>query len=112
VFFSRAAICGRRDDVTFVAQGGDDVDDPNMLLQSTATLATSPLHDDSSDRYLLEQTSRSSAFRLLMRLSFRSRLAISHSLFCALRTGRRFYVAAMLWLKIASSGRGTLARTR
>jgi hypothetical protein len=31
-FFSRAAICGRHDDVTFVARGGDDMDDPDMSL--------------------------------------------------------------------------------
>jgi hypothetical protein len=41
-FFSRAVDCGHRDDVTFVARGGADVDDPDMSLQSTAALATSP----------------------------------------------------------------------
>jgi hypothetical protein len=70
VFFSRTAICDRRDDVTFVAQGGDDVDDPDMSLQSTAALAMSPLHDGSDDEFSLEETSRSPAFRLLMQLSF------------------------------------------
>jgi hypothetical protein len=57
-----------------------------MSLQSTATLATSPLHDSSGDRSSLEETPRSPAFRLLMRLSFRPRLAISRSLCCALHS--------------------------
>jgi hypothetical protein len=33
-----------------VLWGGDDEDDPDMSLQSTATLATSLLHDVSGDR--------------------------------------------------------------
>jgi hypothetical protein len=48
----------------------------------------------------------------LMRLLFRSRLAILCSLCCALRTARRHSVTALFRLKIASSGRGALAGTR
>jgi hypothetical protein len=59
-----------------VAHGGDDEDDPDMSLQSTATLATSPLHDGSGDESSSEETPHSPAFHLLMRLSFRSCLAI------------------------------------
>jgi hypothetical protein len=44
-------ICGRRDDDTSVAWGGDDEDDPDMSLQSTTALATSPLHDGSGDGF-------------------------------------------------------------
>jgi hypothetical protein len=47
-----------------------------MLLQSTAALAKSLLHCGSGDGSSLEETSRSLAFCLLMRLSFRSCLAI------------------------------------
>jgi hypothetical protein len=83
-----------------------------MLLQSTAALATSPLHDGSGDGSSSEETPRSPAFCLLVRLSLLSRLAIWHFLCCALRTARFFSAAAWLWLKIASSGRGTLAGTR
>jgi hypothetical protein len=75
-FLSRTAVCGRRDDDTSVARGGDDEDDPDMSLKSTAVLATSPLHDGSGDGSSSEETPRSPTFRLLMRLSFRSRLAI------------------------------------
>jgi hypothetical protein len=39
--------------------GGDGMDDPDMLLQSTAALATSPLHDCSGDGSSLEETSHS-----------------------------------------------------
>jgi hypothetical protein len=46
------------------------VDDPDMSLQFTTALATSPLHDGSGDGSLLEVKSRSLTFRLLMRLSF------------------------------------------
>jgi hypothetical protein len=46
---SHAAFCGRRDDVTSATQGGDYEDDPDISLQSTVALATSPLHDDSDD---------------------------------------------------------------
>jgi hypothetical protein len=53
-----------------VAREGDDVDDPDMSLQSTAALATSPLHDGSGDGSSLEEPSRFPAFRLLMRFSF------------------------------------------
>jgi hypothetical protein len=83
-----------------------------MSLQSTAALATSPLHDGFDDGSSLEETLRSPTFRLLMRLSFRSRLAISRSLCCALRVARRLSVATLFRLKITSSGRGTLAGTR
>jgi hypothetical protein len=111
-FLSCMVIYGCRDDDTLVSQGGDDEDDPVMSLQSTATLATSPLHDGSGDGSSLEETPSSPAFRLLMRLSLRSRLAIWHFLCCVLRTARRLSVAALFRLKIASSGRGTLAGTR
>jgi hypothetical protein len=53
-----------------VAWGGDDDDDPDMSLQFTAVLGTSPLHDGSGDGSSLEETPRSPAFCLLMRLSF------------------------------------------
>jgi hypothetical protein len=46
------------------------MNDPDMSLHSTAALATSPLYDGSGDGSSLEETSRSLAFRLLMRLSF------------------------------------------
>jgi hypothetical protein len=49
---------------------------------------------------------------LLMRLSFRSRLAISCSFCYAFRAACRLSAVALFRLKIASSGRGTLARTR
>jgi hypothetical protein len=88
------------------------MNDPDMSLHSTAALATSPLHDGSGDGSSLEETSLSLAFRLLMRLSFRSCLAISHSLCCALRAARRLSAAAFFRLKIASSGRGALAGMR
>jgi hypothetical protein len=83
-----------------------------MSLQSTAVLATSPLHDGSSDRSSSEETPRSPSFSLLMRLSFRSRLAIWRSLCCALCAAHRLSTAALFQLKIASSGRGALAGTR
>jgi hypothetical protein len=79
-FFSRADVSGRRNDVTSVARGGDKVDDPNMSLQSTAALATSPLHDGSGNGSSLEEMSRFPAFHLLMQLSFQSDLVISYSL--------------------------------
>jgi hypothetical protein len=88
------------------------VDDPNLSLQSTMTLGSSPLHAGSGDGYSLEETSRFPAFRRLMRLSFRSRLAIFCSLCCALRAACRFYAAALFRLKIASSERGAFAGTR
>jgi hypothetical protein len=83
-----------------------------MSLQSTATLATSPLHDGSGDRSSSEETPRSPTFHLLMRLSFRSRLAIWRFLCCALRAARRFSAATLFRLKIACSGRGALAGMR
>jgi hypothetical protein len=52
------------------------------------------------------------AFHLLMRLSFRSRLAIWHSLCCALCAAHCLSTVALFQLKIASSGRGALAGTR
>jgi hypothetical protein len=83
-----------------------------MSLQSTTALATSLLHDGSGDGSSLEETSRSPAFRLLIRLSFRSRLVISRSLCCALRVACRLSEAALFRLKIASSRSGALAGTR
>jgi hypothetical protein len=47
-----------------------------MLLQSTAALAKSPLHDGSGDESSSEETPSSPAFRLLARLSLRPHLAI------------------------------------
>jgi hypothetical protein len=67
---------GRRDDDTSAPRGGEDEDDPYMLLQSTVALATSPLHDGSSDGSLSEETPCSPAFRLLLRSSLQSRLEI------------------------------------
>jgi hypothetical protein len=46
---SRLVACGWRDDDTSVSRGGDDEDNPDMLLQSTAALATSPFHEGSGD---------------------------------------------------------------
>jgi hypothetical protein len=104
--------CRARDEDTSVTRGGDDEDDPDISLQSTAALGASPLHDSSCDRSSSEETPRSPAFRLLMRLSFRSLLAIWHSLYCALRAARRLSAVALFRLKIASSRRGALAGTR
>jgi hypothetical protein len=109
---AHAAVCDCRDDNTSVARGGDDEDDPDMSLQSTAALPTSPLHDGSSDGSSSEETPRSPAFYLLMRLLFRSHLAIWCSLCYALRAERRLSAAALFRLNIASSGRGALAGTR
>jgi hypothetical protein len=67
---------GRCDDDTSAPQGGDDEDDPDMLLQSIAALATSPLKDGSGDGSSSEETPVSPAFRLLLRSSLRSRSAI------------------------------------
>jgi hypothetical protein len=83
-----------------------------MSLQSTAALGTSLLHNGSSDGSSSEETPRSPAFRLLMWLSFRSRLAIWRSLCCALHAARCLSATALFRLNIASSGRGALARTR
>jgi hypothetical protein len=111
-FLSHTAVCGRRDDDTSVAQGGDDEDDPDISLQSTAALGALPLLDGSGDESSSEETPCSLAFCLLMRLSFRSRLAIWRSLCCALCAARRLSAAALFRLKIASFGRGALAETR
>jgi hypothetical protein len=73
---SHPAACGRHDDDTLVPRGGDDKDDPNMLLQSTTALATTPFHDGSGYGSSSEETPSSPTFRLLVRLSLRSRLAI------------------------------------
>jgi hypothetical protein len=73
---SRAAACGWSDDDISTPRGGDDEDDPDMLLQSTAALATSPLHNGLGDESSLEETSSSSAFHLLMRLSLLGDLAL------------------------------------
>jgi hypothetical protein len=76
MFLSRTAACGCRDEDTSAPRGGNDEDDPDMSLQSTVALATLPLHDGSSDGSSSKETPSSPAFRLLMRLSLRSRLAI------------------------------------
>jgi hypothetical protein len=80
-----------------------------MLLQSIAALAMSPLQDGSGDGSSSEETPGSPAFRLLVRLLLLSRLVIWRFLCCALRTARLSSDVAFFWLKIASSGRGTLA---
>jgi hypothetical protein len=109
---SRAAVCGHRDDDTSVARGGDDEDDPDMSLQSTTALATSPLHNGLGDRSSSEEMPHSSTFRLLMRLSFRSCLAIWRSLCCTLHAAHHLSAATLFRLNIASSGRGALAGAR
>jgi hypothetical protein len=91
---SHLTACGRCDNDTSTPQGGDDEDDPDMLLQSIAMLATSPLQDGSGDGSSSEETPGSPAFRLLVRLSLRSRLAIWRFLCCALRAARLSSVAA------------------
>jgi hypothetical protein len=73
---SRLAACGRCNDDTSTSRGTDDEDDPDMLLQSIAALATSPLQDGSGDGSSLEETPDSPAFRHLIQLLLRSRLAI------------------------------------
>jgi hypothetical protein len=73
---SHATVYGRREDDTSGVWGGDVEDDPDMSLQSTAALATSPHHDGSGDGSSSEETPRSLAFCLLMWLSFQSRLVI------------------------------------
>jgi hypothetical protein len=83
-----------------------------MSLQSIAVLATSPPQDGSGEASSSEETPASPAFRLLVRLSLRSRLAIWCFLCCALRAARLSSVAAFFWLKIASSGRGAFPGTR
>jgi hypothetical protein len=110
--FLRSVAHGRCDDDTSVARGGDDEDDLDMLLQSTAVLAISPLHEGSGDGSSSEETPCSLAFRLLLRLSLRSHLAIWCFVCCALCAARLFSTTACFWWKIASSGRGALAGTR
>jgi hypothetical protein len=88
-FLSHAAVCSCRDDDTSMAQGGDNEDDPDISLQSTTALGTSPLHDGSGDGSSSEETPRTPTFRLLMRLSFQSCLVTWHSLCYALRATRR-----------------------
>jgi hypothetical protein len=95
---------GRHDGDTSVPRGGDDEDDPDMSLQSTAALAMSPLHKGSGDGSSSKETPRSPAFRLLFRLSLRSRLAIWHFLYCTLFAACLVSAAACFWLKFASSG--------
>jgi hypothetical protein len=67
---------GWHDDDTSTPRRGKDEDDLDMLLQSTAALATSPLHNGSGDGSLSEETPCSPTFHLLLRSSLRSRLAI------------------------------------
>jgi hypothetical protein len=83
-----------------------------MLLQSIVVLVTSLLQEGSGDGSSSVETPGSPAFRLLVRLSLRSLLAIWCFLCCTLRVTRLSSIAAFFWLKIASSGRGTLAGTR
>jgi hypothetical protein len=91
---SRPASRGRRDDDTSAPRSGEDENDPNMLLQSTTAFATSPLHDGSGDGSSSEETPCSPALRLLLWLSLRSRLAIWHLLYYALRAARLLSAAA------------------
>jgi hypothetical protein len=65
-----------------------------MLLNSTAALATSPLHDGSGDGSSSEEMPCSPAFHLLLQSSLRSRLVIWRFLCCALRAARLFSAAA------------------
>jgi hypothetical protein len=85
---------GWRNDDTSALRSGEDEDDPDMLLQSTVALATSPLHDGLNDGSSSEETPCSPALRLLLRSSLRLRLAIWHFLCCALHAARLFTTAA------------------
>jgi hypothetical protein len=78
--FSRAAGSDRRIELTSAAQRSKDRGDPYMSLQSTAALGSSPLHAGGGDGSSLEETLVSTTLRHLIRLSFRSCLAISFSL--------------------------------
>jgi hypothetical protein len=97
---------------TLRRRGEADEDDPDISLQSTTTLVTLPIHDGAGDGSWSKETPRSPAFFLLMRLSFRSRLAIWRSLYYALRAAHRLSGAALFRLNIASSGRRALAGKR
>jgi hypothetical protein len=55
------AVRGRRDDDISVVRGGDDEDDPDISLQSTAMLGASLLHDGSGDGSSSEETPHSPA---------------------------------------------------
>jgi hypothetical protein len=79
-------------------RGGDDKDDPDILLQSSAALATSPLRDGSGDGSSSEETPSSPAFCLLRWLSLRSRLVVWRFMCSTLRTMHLFSVAALFWL--------------
>jgi hypothetical protein len=91
---SRTASCGWRDDGTSAPRSGEDEDEPDMLPQSTAALATSPLHDGLGDGSLSEEMPCSPALRLLLQSSLRSRLAIWRFLCCALCVARLLSAAA------------------
>jgi hypothetical protein len=91
---SHPASRGQRDDDTSAPRSGEDEDDPDILLQSTAALATSPFHDGSGDGSSSEETPCSPALRLLLRSSLRSRLAIWRFLCCALHAARLLSTAA------------------
>jgi hypothetical protein len=65
-----------------------------MLLQSSAALATLPLHDGLGDGSSSEEIPYSPAFRLLLRSSLRPHLVIWRFLCCALRVVRLFSAAA------------------
>jgi hypothetical protein len=82
------------DDDTSAPWSGEDEDNPDMFLQSTAALATSPFHDGSGDGSSSEETPNSPALRLLLQSSLRSRLAIWRFLCYALHAARLFSAAA------------------
>jgi hypothetical protein len=91
---------------------GEDADDPDMSLLSTAALGSSPLHAGDGDGSSSEETLHFPALRRLMRLSFRSCFTISFSLCYALHAARRVSAASWLCLKITFSGRGAFVGMR
>jgi hypothetical protein len=96
VVLSHPVTGGRRDDDTSVSRSGDDEDDPDMSLHSTAALVTSPLHEDSGDGSSSEETPRSPAFRLLLLLT--PKIGTGESLIC----GLNLVTNPVQWRKISS----------
>jgi hypothetical protein len=68
--FSRAEGSCHRDEVTSITRCGEDMDNPDMSLQSTMTVGLSLLHASAGDGSSSESTSRSPALRRLMRCHF------------------------------------------